>query len=120
MLNHDYWRRVFDEEFAPQLRGIVEALETRVLPGFEGIEQEAEHYSDELWKQARHAARELGAIGEELRGFNDPGIARDRALAGACGDGERFVARAAHAHLAADLRRLDSCHLMSPRPHWMR
>jgi hypothetical protein len=49
--NHRYWRPVFMQEFCPQLRAIVDALDNRVLPGFEGIELEAETHSDALWKQ---------------------------------------------------------------------
>jgi hypothetical protein len=50
-LNHHFWRRIFENDFGPQLREMVEALERRVLPGFEGIEAEAQAHSEELWEQ---------------------------------------------------------------------
>ena len=50
MLNHRYWRRVFRNEFVPQLRELVEALEKRILPGFEGIEFESESVAKEAWE----------------------------------------------------------------------
>ena len=49
--NHDYWRGIFERDFLPQLRSIVDALDSRMLPGFEGIEQEAEQHSDEMYRQ---------------------------------------------------------------------
>jgi len=48
-LNPDYWTRFFQREFAPQLRGIVDVLEKRLMPAFEGIESEAEAVSQERW-----------------------------------------------------------------------
>ncbi len=48
-LNHHYWRRVFKRKFCRELCAIVEALETRILPSFSGIEQEAEKASADAW-----------------------------------------------------------------------
>ncbi len=83
MLNHHFWGRVFDEEFAPQLRGLVEALESRVLPGFQDIEQGAEQYSDDLWKQAG----EMPGTGDEdmsqiAEAVTDAGVQRYMLLEG--------------------------------------
>jgi len=50
-LNHHFWQRVFEKDFAPQLREIVDALDRRVLPGFDGIEAEAQAHSEELWNE---------------------------------------------------------------------
>jgi hypothetical protein len=48
--NWRFWRRILDGDFIPQLRGLVETLETRVLPAFADIDQEAERYTNDLWK----------------------------------------------------------------------
>lgn len=48
-LNHHYWQRVFKRKFCRELCAIVDALETRVLPSFTGIEQEAEKASSDAW-----------------------------------------------------------------------
>jgi hypothetical protein len=51
-LNHDFWRGIFERDFAPQLTEIVVALDERVLPGFEGIEAEAQAHSEKLYEEA--------------------------------------------------------------------
>lgn len=48
-LNHDYWQRVFKGEYCREICAIVDALETRILPTFSGIEQEAERASADAW-----------------------------------------------------------------------
>jgi hypothetical protein len=50
-LNHHFWRGIFEKDFAPQLREMVDALERRVLPGFSDIEAEAQAHTDELWSE---------------------------------------------------------------------
>jgi hypothetical protein len=61
-LNHYFWRRMPRREFAPHLTAMVEALEKRLLPGFDGIEQEAEaHFSGSLG-----AMRSMPATGDEI------------------------------------------------------
>jgi hypothetical protein len=60
-LSSRYWSRVFRQEFSPQLRAIVDALEKRTLPGFDGIEAEAETVSNEAWESFMSGA----ATGEE-------------------------------------------------------
>jgi hypothetical protein len=50
-LNHHFWRRIFEKDFAPQLRELVDALERRVLPGFADIEAEAQKHTDEVWEE---------------------------------------------------------------------
>ena len=49
MFNGSFWAGYFRGEFTPQLRAILEVLEKRLLPGFAGIEQEAEKLSQEAW-----------------------------------------------------------------------
>lgn len=51
-LNHHFWRHIFEKDFAQQLTEIVVALEQRVLPGFEGIEAEAQAHSERLYAEA--------------------------------------------------------------------
>jgi hypothetical protein len=65
-LNHQFWRRIFEKDFAPQLREMVDALERRVLPGFAGIEAEAEAHSEELWNDITSAP---GTGDEDLSDF---------------------------------------------------
>ncbi len=48
-LNNRYWRRVFRSDFVPQLSAIIETLERRLIPQFEGINAEAEKVSEEAW-----------------------------------------------------------------------
>lgn len=49
-LNHNYWRRVFAREFPKQLRSLVDALEQRIVPAFDGIEREAETATEQAWE----------------------------------------------------------------------
>jgi hypothetical protein len=49
-LNHYHWTRVFRGEFSKQLAAIVDVLETRLLPGFAGIDEEAEAVSEQAWE----------------------------------------------------------------------
>jgi hypothetical protein len=51
VLSHPFWARVFKREFSPQLSAIVEALEKRTLPAFDGIEKEAESVSEKTWEE---------------------------------------------------------------------
>jgi len=51
VLSHLFWGRVFKREFIPQLTGIFEALERRILPAFQGIEKEAEGVADDTWEK---------------------------------------------------------------------
>lgn len=50
VLSYPFWARVFKREFSPQLSAIVEALEKRTLPAFDGIEKEAESVADKAWE----------------------------------------------------------------------
>ena len=50
VLSYPFWARVFKREFSPQLSAIVEALEKRTLPAFDGIEKEAEGVSEKAWE----------------------------------------------------------------------
>lgn len=50
ILNAIYWSQYFAVEFVPQLRGIVDALEKRVLPAFDGLEEESQRIADNTWK----------------------------------------------------------------------
>jgi hypothetical protein len=50
-LNHPFWQRIFEKDFAQQLTELVQTLERRVLPGFDGIEDEAQAHSEELWRE---------------------------------------------------------------------
>ena len=61
-LNHYFWRRILRREFAPQLTAMVEALEKRLLRGFDGIEQEAEAHFQEVWERLRS----MPATGDEI------------------------------------------------------
>ena len=49
MFNGGFWANYFEREFAPQIRAILEVLERRLLPGFAGIEKEAEEVSQQAW-----------------------------------------------------------------------
>jgi hypothetical protein len=49
-LNHHFWKRAFQRDFVPQLRGIVDAVERRLLPAFETIGDEADAVADEAWE----------------------------------------------------------------------
>jgi len=48
-LSDVYWTGVFRDEFGPQLSALVEVLEKRLLPAFEGIETEAQRISEDTW-----------------------------------------------------------------------
>ena len=63
VLSYLFWARVFKREFSPQLSAIVEALEKRTLPAFDGIEKEAERVSEEAWE---------GLMSREATGNEDP------------------------------------------------
>lgn len=45
-----FWSRPFQAEFVPQIKAIADALEKRVLPGFENIEEESKRVSEDTWK----------------------------------------------------------------------
>lgn len=49
--SHLLWTRRFKTQFAPQLSSIVDAVEQRILPAFQGIEEEAEAFTEERWKE---------------------------------------------------------------------
>ena len=51
IFNALFWARYFQAEFVPQIRAITDALEKRVLPGFENIEEESNQVSEETWKK---------------------------------------------------------------------
>jgi hypothetical protein len=51
-LNSHHWNHVFERDFLPQLRGLVEVLETRLLPAFNDIDSESQHFADQLWSEA--------------------------------------------------------------------
>ena len=61
LFNGGFWAGYFRREFSPQLRAMLEALEKRLLPGFAGIEQEAERVTEEAWD----AFMETPATGDE-------------------------------------------------------
>jgi hypothetical protein len=54
-LNHQFWRRRFRSNFHRQLELVVHALEARLLPAYENLDDEAERATDEAWEQ--HMAR---------------------------------------------------------------
>ena len=46
-----FWTRLFLTEFVPQINAIVDVLEKRLLPNFEGIEEESDKVAQELWER---------------------------------------------------------------------
>lgn len=61
ILNALFWKRYFRKEFIPQINALVEALEERVLPGFNDIEKESEKVSQDAWNRLM----EVPATGDE-------------------------------------------------------
>jgi hypothetical protein len=51
--SHGFWKGHFDNQFSPQLRGLVDVLEFRVLPSFEHIAGEIQSHTDQLWTEFR-------------------------------------------------------------------
>jgi hypothetical protein len=49
-LNHHFWQRYFRTEFQSELSALVAVLEDRILPGFVGLEEEAERVSSDAWE----------------------------------------------------------------------
>lgn len=49
-LSYHYWECVFRQEFGPQLCGIVDSLENRILPAYSEIEEEAKTVSKKTWE----------------------------------------------------------------------
>ena len=56
-----FWTRLFLTEFAPQINAIVDVLEKRLLPNFEGIEEESERIA----KEAEERFMSMPGTGEE-------------------------------------------------------
>jgi len=50
IFNALFWSRYFQAEFVPQITAIADALEKRILPGFENIEEESKQVADDTWK----------------------------------------------------------------------
>jgi len=50
IFNALFWSRYFQAEFVPQIKAIADALEKRVLPGFENIEEESKRVSEDAWE----------------------------------------------------------------------
>ena len=50
VLNHYWWARTFQNDFAPQLCAVVDALKGRLFLSFETIEAEAEAVTQKVWK----------------------------------------------------------------------
>lgn len=48
--NHLFWKSYFNQVFKPQLQGIVDTLEDRLLPTFQKIDSEAENISNKVWQ----------------------------------------------------------------------
>jgi len=49
-LNYQFWGQYFRNVFAAETDTLVEALETRLLPAFTDVEQEAEQKAEEEWQ----------------------------------------------------------------------
>lgn len=48
--NAHFWKQYFQAEFIPQIIGIVNALEKRILPGFQNIAEESRQVSKDTWE----------------------------------------------------------------------
>ena len=66
-----FWTRLFLTEFVPQINAIVDVLEKRLLPNFEGIEKESERVAEEAWERFMS----MGGTGDE-----DPADFADKVL----------------------------------------
>ena len=42
MFNHIFWNKYFKQNYVPQISNLIDSLVIRILPTFEGIEEEAE------------------------------------------------------------------------------
>lgn len=51
VLNARFWTDYFKKSFIPQMHALIETLEKRLLPTFDGIEQEADIKSQEEWER---------------------------------------------------------------------
>jgi hypothetical protein len=51
VLNHNFWRGHFIRKFIPHLRRLLETLESRILPAFGNIEEEATRIQDETYHE---------------------------------------------------------------------
>lgn len=49
--NHRFWEYHFARVFVPEVRALVDTLETRLLPTFTNIKAEADRKGDEEWKR---------------------------------------------------------------------
>lgn len=50
-LNHTFWSSTSRHEFSTQLAAIVDALETRILPAFDGVDKEGEAVAKDAWER---------------------------------------------------------------------
>lgn len=51
MHNAPFWRRYFDSSFKPHLERMLQTLERRILPAFDGIEDEATALQEKTWNE---------------------------------------------------------------------
>lgn len=68
--NHEYWETYLGEFFRPQLSGIIDTLEDRLLPAFETVSQEADDIADRKWQELMR---------RPVSGDEDPGDFADTA-----------------------------------------
>jgi hypothetical protein len=51
MHNHNFWRRHFQRKFVPHLRRLLETLSKRLLPAFDGLEDEANKVQEDTFAE---------------------------------------------------------------------